>query len=144
MSIEAMNESSQSVHERSRRAFQVVLQRITTNGKQTAVATAMGTSDSTISRLVSSKDLERSIQLIHHLGLKVVEEDMVMVDFQELQTLKRRYAQIAEYEQRTGRIFGDEENFAYTRLSVLSCPTGVKKVIYKFCIRLQAWLRAND
>lgn len=104
-----MAELHTPVHERSRKAHSLVLQRLAPNGKQTAIAAAMGKSDSTISRLLASKELEHTIHLIHHLGLKIVDADSVSVDFTELMMLKAKYTKISEYEKRTGRIFGDEE-----------------------------------
>lgn len=69
-----MSEVSDSVHARSRKAFTSVLQSLQRTGKQAAIAAAMGTSDSTISR-IKTHDLEACIQFLYHAGWKVVPQD---------------------------------------------------------------------
>lgn len=61
--------------ERARKAYLTVLQRLQDNGKQTAVATAMGVSESTISRF-KNEQLETLCGVLSHLGLKVVPVEM--------------------------------------------------------------------
>ena len=104
-----MSELSAPVNERSRKAHSLVLQRLAPSGKQTAIAASMGTSDATISRLLSSKDFERTIHLINHLGLKIVDSEAKTIDFSRYMVLQETYAKVFEYEKRTGKIFGDEE-----------------------------------
>lgn len=59
-----------SVAERSRRTASAVLQRWQEVGKQSAMAVAMGVSDSTLSRL--KDQVESFSTVLSHLGLKVV------------------------------------------------------------------------
>lgn len=61
--------------ERARKAYLTVLQRLQDNGKQTAVAAAMGVSESTISRF-KNEQLETLCGVLSHLGLKVVPVEM--------------------------------------------------------------------
>jgi len=65
--------------ERSRKAVQAVLQALAEPGRQVAIATAMGVSESTISRL-KNDHLESFALLLTYAGLKVVPVDRVCVD----------------------------------------------------------------
>jgi hypothetical protein len=48
-----------------------VLSRLSENGRQTAIATAMGTSESTVSRM-KGDSLAQFCELLAHAGLKIV------------------------------------------------------------------------
>lgn len=61
--------------DRARKSYLTVLQRLQDSGKQTAVATAMGVSESTISRF-KNEQLETLCGVLSHLGLKVVPVEM--------------------------------------------------------------------
>ena len=69
-----MNEVSESTHERSRKAFSSVLQSLQGAGKQSAIASAMGVSEATASR-IKTQDMEAVIQFLYHAGFKVVPQD---------------------------------------------------------------------
>lgn len=68
-----MNEVSETAHERSRKAFSLVLQGMK-EVKQTAIAAAMGVSEATVSR-IKNDDLEACVQFLYHAGWKVVPQD---------------------------------------------------------------------
>lgn len=65
--------------ERTRKAMQLVLQRLQEPGTAVAVAVAMGTSESTISRIKTER-MEEVLRLMSHLGLKVVPADFKCVN----------------------------------------------------------------
>jgi hypothetical protein len=66
-----MSDSVSSVDETARNSHSIVLQRIREPGRQLAVATAMGLSESTISRL-KNEHLQPLCTLLAHCGLKIV------------------------------------------------------------------------
>ena len=66
-----MNASSTTPTERARKSHTVILRGMQEPGRQTAVATCMGVSESTVSRL-KTEHLEQFCHLLAHLGLKVV------------------------------------------------------------------------
>ncbi|KGH26286.1 hypothetical protein [Comamonas testosteroni] len=68
-----MSEVSDSAHERSRKAYASVLQGMK-EVRQTAIAAAMGISESTVSR-IKNEDLEGCIQFLYHAGWKLVPQD---------------------------------------------------------------------
>ena len=70
-----MSAVSQPPQERARKAYSTVLQRLQAPGTQTALATTMGVSESTISRF-KNEQLETFCGLLTHLGLKVVPVEM--------------------------------------------------------------------
>lgn len=65
--------------ERARKAMHLVLQRLQEPGTALAAAVAMGTSESTVSRIKTER-LEECLRLMAHLGLKVVPADFVCVN----------------------------------------------------------------
>ncbi len=70
-----MNEVSESAHERSRKAFSAVLQTLQGAVRQSAIASAMGISEASASR-IKTQDMEGVIQFLYHAGFKVVAQDM--------------------------------------------------------------------
>lgn len=70
-----MTEVSESAHERSRKACSMVLQSLQGAGKQSAIASAMGVSEATASR-IKTQDMEAVVQFLYHAGFKVVPQDM--------------------------------------------------------------------
>jgi hypothetical protein len=70
--------SSLTATDRSRKYVQLVLQAMQEPGRQVAAATAMGMSESTISRL-KNEHLAHFALLLAHIGLKVVPTDRVCV-----------------------------------------------------------------
>jgi hypothetical protein len=65
--------------ETARKGVQLALQRLQEPGKAGACAAAMGTSDSTVSRIKTER-LEECVLLLAHLGLKVVPADFKCVN----------------------------------------------------------------
>lgn len=74
-----MSQVSKSPGETARKAMQKVLQRLQEPGKAGSVAVAMGVSDSTISRIKTER-MEEVLNLLAHLGLKVVPADYKCVE----------------------------------------------------------------
>ena len=70
-----MDPVSQPPQERARKAYSTVLQRLQAPGTQTALATTMGVSESTISRF-KNEQLVTLCGVLAHLGLKVVPVEM--------------------------------------------------------------------
>lgn len=70
-----MTEFSVGPQEKARKALAPVLQVLKKDGKQGQIATVMGLSDSTMSRLVNDH-LEAVITALYHSGFKVVSQDM--------------------------------------------------------------------
>jgi len=86
-----MSPSLLPVVERSRKTSSIVLQRWQEVGKQSAMAVAMGVSDSTLSRL--KDQLETFSTVMSHLGLKVVPVEHQCThpgELSYLRTLRRR------------------------------------------------------
>ena len=71
--------SSSNPADRARKSYSTVLQRLQTPGTQTAIAAAMGVSESTISRM-KTEQLEHLCLLLAHAGLKIVSIEKVCVD----------------------------------------------------------------
>ncbi len=82
-----------SPHEKARKAHGAVLQALAPAGTARNVAQALGTSETTVSRIKSEK-LEDAIVLLYHLGFKVVSAGMKCYpeDYvQALQTMARMH-----------------------------------------------------
>ena len=73
-----MNELSISPQERARKIETIILNAIQGNGKQVALAAAIGFHESTISKM-KGEVLAHFAQLLAHAGLKVVAVDKVCV-----------------------------------------------------------------
>lgn len=74
-----MSASSPTPTERARKAHVTILRALQEPGRQVALATAMGISESTVSRFKSDQ-LEQLCTLLAHLGLKVVPTEYQCVD----------------------------------------------------------------
>lgn len=74
-----MSAVSNAPPETARKGVQLALQRLQEGGKAGAVATAMGVSDSTVSRIKTER-LEEVVLLLAHLGLKIVPADFKCVN----------------------------------------------------------------
>lgn len=74
-----MTASSPTPAERARKAHVTILRALQEPGRQVALATAMGVSESTVSRF-KSDHLEQLCAVISHLGLKVVPTEFQCVD----------------------------------------------------------------
>lgn len=81
-----MSPSSITPPERARKTQSVILRAMQEPGRQTAVATCMGVSESTVSRL-KSEHLEQFCVLLAHLGLKVVPQGMQCFPEDKVQAL---------------------------------------------------------
>lgn len=69
-----MSEVWESANERSRKAVGGVLQAMQTPGKGVAIASAMGVSEATVSRL-KNEQMEGVVAFLYHAGFKVVPQD---------------------------------------------------------------------
>jgi predicted XRE-type DNA-binding protein len=71
MSVDAMPSASATPAARARKIVGTVLQAAQRDARQVAIATAMGVSESTVSRLLSDH-LDKLALVLAHAGLKVV------------------------------------------------------------------------
>lgn len=74
-----MPSASSTPAERARKAVQLALQALQEPGKAASLATAMGVSDSTVSRIKTDR-LEEVLMFLSHLGLKVVPAEYKCVE----------------------------------------------------------------
>ncbi|PNG53200.1 MULTISPECIES: CII family transcriptional regulator [unclassified Variovorax] len=81
-----MAASSPTVHERARKTQMTILRALQEPGRQVALATSMGISESTVSRLKNDQ-LEQFSELLAHLGLKVVNQEMQCFPPDQIQAL---------------------------------------------------------
>lgn len=81
-----MTASSPTPAERARKAHVTVLKAMQEPGRQVAAATAMGVSESTVSRM-KTEHLESFCSLLAHLGLKVVPVEMQCFPADKVQAL---------------------------------------------------------
>jgi len=81
-----MSASSPTPAERARKAHVTVLKAMQEPGRQVAAATAMGVSESTVSRM-KTEHLESFCALLAHLGLKVVPVEMQCFPADKVQAL---------------------------------------------------------
>ncbi|MDR6538848.1 CII family transcriptional regulator [Variovorax soli] len=72
--------------ERARKAHVAILRALQEPGRQVAIATSMGVSESTVSRF-KSEQLEQFCGLLAHLGLKVVNQEMQCFPPDQIQAL---------------------------------------------------------
>jgi hypothetical protein len=72
--------------ERARKATSVILRAMQDPGRQVAIATAMGVSESTVSRMKNDQ-LEQFCLLLAHAGLKVVPIEMQCFPADKVQAL---------------------------------------------------------
>jgi Ni,Fe-hydrogenase III component G len=79
--------------EQSRKAHAKILQAMQKNGTGVALAEAMKTSNTKISR-IKNEVLADALELIYHLGFKVVESDSIVIDRAELKVLRASYAKL--------------------------------------------------
>ena len=84
-----MTEPSQTPDERARKMYSILLQRM--QGSASAIAAAMGVSESTVSRL-KTEHAETLCQIMAHAGLKIVDVTRTCVPTSEIELLRRLYA----------------------------------------------------
>lgn len=89
-----MGASSMTPDERARKASSIVLQRLSPTGTQSALATALGVSEATISR--NKEHIEAVLTMVAHLGLKVVDESRICLNPGEIKFLRETYARVQE------------------------------------------------
>lgn len=88
-----MTTASATPAERARKMHSNFLQRV--QGAGTSLSTAMGVSESTLSRL-KNEHAESVFQLLAHAGLKVVDETRQCVQPSEIQFLRALYARVSD------------------------------------------------
>jgi len=71
----------------ARRLVSISMQRIAATG-QNKIAEAIGTSEATVSRFIAN-DLERACQILAAVDLQVATADSMVVDPEEMRSLKR-------------------------------------------------------
>lgn len=105
----SMPESSQPAPERARKYVSSALRAIASVG-QRPLAEALGVSEATVSRHISEGHLERALQILAQVGLKVVHADRVCVRESEWMMITR-IASRALANERTARelLFEDLE-----------------------------------
>ena len=79
--------------ETARKGITLAMQRLQAAGTAVAVAAAMGTSESTVSRL-KNDHLEGVLQLLVHLGIKCVPADYRCVDRESYDFLVRSHTRV--------------------------------------------------
>ena len=102
-----MGELSAMVSEKARKALARLLHSLQTPGKQGALAVALGTSDSTISRLKTEK-LEDVVVLIYALGFKIVDAERICVDAQALEFMRQSTARMLATQEAAAQLWDDE------------------------------------
>lgn len=81
--------------ERTRKARSVVLQAVQRDGKQHAIAAALGVSDSTVSRLINDH-LDNFIAMCTHAGLKFVPIEAKCVSPETYEFLTSTHARVMQ------------------------------------------------
>jgi hypothetical protein len=99
---------SHSPLESARKAYSRVLQALQEPGSQVALAKAMGTSESTISRL-KNESLENALALIYQCGFKLVSADRVCVDPGALDFMRRTTVRAMAQEDMARQLFEEDE-----------------------------------
>lgn len=99
-----MTEFSISPLEKARKALAPVLQVLKNDGKQGQIATAMGVSDSTMSRLVNDH-MEAVIAILYHAGFKVVSQEMRCYPAPDVEAWFSAYKRHVEHAQTAAQLF---------------------------------------
>jgi hypothetical protein len=94
--------------ERSRNAVSRVLQAMQVPGMGVSLAASLGKSESEISRIKNDR-LEDVMALVHHLGFKLVSNDKVCVQKDELNMLRQTYARAVQNQHMAEQLFGGDE-----------------------------------
>lgn len=84
--VNKMAPVSLSPHERARKSYSTVLRALQEPGRQVAAATAMGVSESTVSR-IKTDQIEQVCLLLACVGLKVIPTSMECVPVEQMQAL---------------------------------------------------------
>lgn len=75
--------------ERARKIACTVLRAVQRDATQAAIAAAMGTSESTLSRMLAPEHLDKMALMLAHAGLKVVPVERICVDPQIYEAMTR-------------------------------------------------------
>ncbi|MHB1266421.1 MAG: hypothetical protein ACYCY2_02320 [Acidithiobacillus ferriphilus] len=103
-----MTSFSASPLEKSRKAHSRVLQALGQPGKQGAIASVLGTSDSTISRLKNER-LEDVLALLYAAGFKLVAADKVCIDPEALEFMRATTARALSHSETAARLWEEDE-----------------------------------
>ena len=104
-----MPPSSVTPAERARKISAVILQRTQRDATQVALATALGVSESTVSRMLAPESLDKMAAMLAHAGLKVVPVERVCVDPQMYEAMTRIASRaMADAETAQRLVWGDE------------------------------------
>ena len=85
-----------------------VLQAMKVPGTGVSLAMSMGKSEATISR-IKNEHLEDVLLLVSHLGFKLVSNDKVCVQKDELNMLRQTYARAVQNQHMAEQLFGGDE-----------------------------------
>ena len=99
-----MSEFSISPLEKARKALAPVLQLLKKDGKQGQIATSMGVSDSSMSRLVNDH-LDDVIVVLYHAGFKVVSQDMRCYPAQDVEAWFAAYKRQVQHAETAEQLF---------------------------------------
>lgn len=99
-----MTEFSISPLEKARKAQAPIFHALKTDGKQGQIATAMGVSDSTMSRLVNDH-MEAVIAILYHAGFKVVSQEMRCYPAPDVEAWFSAYKRQVEHAQTAAQLF---------------------------------------
>ena len=77
-------------------------------GTGVSLAMAIGKSEASISR-IKNEQLEDVMLLVSHLGFKLVSNDRVCIQKDELNMLRQTYARAVQNEQTAALLFGGDE-----------------------------------
>jgi len=103
-----MTELSINPSERSRKAYAAVLQRLQEPGRGVAISSALGVSESTVSR-IKTEHVEHVLSFLYALGFKLVSQEIACSDSNELKMLRQTYARAVRDEYVAARLFGGDE-----------------------------------
>ena len=94
--------------ELARRAHARILVAMQTQGMGATLASSMKTSESTVSR-IKNEGLESALAMIYYLGFKVVKNDKLYIESNELNMLRSHYARTVAMNGPSMDLFGDME-----------------------------------
>ena len=104
-----MPQLSSSPAERARKISSTILHATQRDATQSALAAAMGVSESTVSRMLAPAHLDQMAILLAHAGLKVVPVERICVDPQMYEAMTRIASRaMADTETAQRLVWGDE------------------------------------
>ena len=99
-----MSEFLPTPTEKARKALASVLQVLKSNGKQGQVATTLGVSDSTMSRLVNDH-MEQVIAVLYQAGFKCVSQEMACYPAKQIEAMYSVYKTHIERAETAAQLF---------------------------------------